>query len=62
MKKEDTTTESVDEAKSVSRPKKDQPKLDRSRNFGMVSGEVEGFPGACYGQDGNFYDSNDNKL
>ena len=39
-----------------------QVKLDRTRSFGMISGEIEGFPGACYAQDGNFYDSNGNKL
>ena len=39
-----------------------QVKLDRTRSFGEISGEIEGFPGARYAQDGNFYDSNDNKL
>ena len=51
----------VDEVKTA-KPKKEHPKLDRTRSFGMISGEVEGFPGACYAQDGKFYDSNGNKL
>lgn len=51
----------VDEVKAV-KPKKERPKLDRNRPFGEISGEMEDFPGARYAQDGNLYDSNDNKL
>lgn len=55
MKKEDTAPENKTDSRAFG-------KLDRNRPFGEISGEVEGFVGARYAQDGNLYDSNDIKL
>lgn len=55
MKKVDTETKNETDNRAFGT-------LDRNRAFGEISGEVEGFQGARYAQDGNLYDSNDNKL
>jgi len=55
MKKVDVETKNETDGRAFG-------KLDRNRPFGEISGEMEDFPGARYAQDGNLYDSSDNKL
>lgn len=55
MKKVDVETKNETDGRAFGR-------LDRNRPFGEISGEMEDFPTARYAQDGNLYDSKDNKL
>lgn len=37
--------------------KQSGPRLDRSKPYGQIGGEVENYPGACYAQGGMFFNS-----
>lgn len=38
-------------------PEATGPRLDRSKPYGQLCGEVENYPGACYQQGGMFFNS-----